>query len=1359
MNCFGIKVTQSSDHENLSKAVFVVDAEKQLKNRKEIHNNYVRALGRNDMGITGDGTRCKTCENTDKFKCFGHPGVFINMPMYCSIVCVKTIAKLASFVCHKCKIMKDSIKKDTLSLSLKSANTIGKIILAFDNFKINTSVGNCKNCVTPLLKYRVHNGLTIGTSDGKRGGIMTDLELAEFKRFLHGCVTLKSMFISPQLYTDFVNAMFMTTISILQPCMRKGTYSVVSQTEQMSYITMEYPYIFTCALDILSGEKENRDEMYLEYLTKIMNVMFGKDIRDDFPIGTKLTPLINLGGKKGDLREHLTSKVTASSGKETLCCDDTLRYNEMGITQNHAQSATRKEIVTHYNISRLKKIKDQSAVGHYPSIKKIIKKDAEITIFMKCFHEYELEVGDEIHRDLIDHDDILVLRQPAMMPSNNFWCIVRVYPSNDSKKTGIYFNSKTVAGFLRGDCDGDIIMLIYNTIAKGDLYVLMPAEANFKQFKNGGFDIFITNDPMAGLYNSTFELFPVSEIDLICHLNHLDVKHDRISTILDRFMKTPMTSADMVCSGFPDNFTYSYEKGLNETDRWGYPGFSVKNGRYVEGVITPDVFSSNEVVSIQKALDLNYGPAKTLEILHDITMLGQIGCNMTGVTINYGDYTMEEKFMRAANEYQQGAIEVANTYLNLSRTCPMASDDKKHKQGVTMAQKILSTGPLISAMVPYVKKGINNCVYRALVSKKGNPKIFGVSMGIGDFADLQLNLKNKKNIERGNHTTHYFPLTSEEIGYNVRTFFNGLTLNDLLKNLELARIAALGRGDGTRIPGTMARRLKNDCGSNQTGGRCVFYGTMADVPTMTMLYLPNCGAMPNKTSMIKSSTWISVPPSELIDEFAATPKLLETYTEIYNEAVMRHNNYKNKLWGECDGLDKEPIFIDFSLYQWTVKLAPPGDSGMKQLKALIKFIDMLPYITYGEDAYEDNLVLPDYCHQMVSIQILNFLMNMTPKNAVTIEAESFIDELNKIYNNIVGMLPPPNQAVGMLAVCALMEEATQMALDAPKNNMIADDAVYSIIDCLGTTYSPGDWVVFIVKVIEPHINWLEYIECSLEDLDPYVKVMSNAFDIIDYPLFEFNTKRTINYAVVCEFIIQQKIIIEKGYTLARFIAALINSEVPFYIDTINSVSVSVVMAFDAVSDVEITNSLVVGFMKSVIISKCIGIKDIQIDYSNVEMIARDGTMIKTPETYLHVTAKRLEVLDQIPGIDIYSVVCENPCAQSYFFGVPSSRVTMEHALRSKFKGHPSTNIAHLVSIAHITDRCVVLNNHFMNRIGTSKILENISAQGDSSKIFGAVRYEDCESSGIISSMITGVPPFSGTNSVIKVTSGVCDKKK
>ena len=66
MNCFEIKVTQSDHHDNLSKAVFVIDAAKELKKHEEIHNNDIRGLSRSEMGVTGNGTRCKTCENTTK---------------------------------------------------------------------------------------------------------------------------------------------------------------------------------------------------------------------------------------------------------------------------------------------------------------------------------------------------------------------------------------------------------------------------------------------------------------------------------------------------------------------------------------------------------------------------------------------------------------------------------------------------------------------------------------------------------------------------------------------------------------------------------------------------------------------------------------------------------------------------------------------------------------------------------------------------------------------------------------------------------------------------------------------------------------------------------------------------------------------------------------------------------------------------------------------------------------------------------------------------------------------------------------------------------------------------------------------
>lgn len=1351
MNCVSISITPANDYDNLTKATFKIDAVAEAKRRKEsLNNNFNINLRGEDMGLSDLVIRCKTCDNSDKFKCFGHPGVFINMPMYCSVVFAKTLAKIASFVCHKCHTLKETIKKAQLRTALAKATSIGQILAAFDDFKVTTGNGNCSKCVAPLLKYKVFHGLTIGTTDAKRGSIMTNLELQEFKQFLLGSHDLAEMFSSPQLYRDFVNGMFMTTISILPPSMRKGTYSVISQSEQVSYITMEYPYIFTKAIEIIIGAGENRQEVYVEYLKKIMNIMFGKDIPANFPIGTKPAPLINLGGKYGELRERLTSKVTESSGKESLCCDDRLKFNEMGITQDHAKTATRREIVTHYNIKRLQEMKDQSAIDHYPSINKVVKKDTEITIHMQTFADYELEVGDEIYRDLIDGDDIIVLRQPAMMSSNNFYCIVRVYPSDDNKKTGIHFHSRTVAGFLRGDCDGDIVMLIYNTNAKGDLFVLMPAEQNFKQFKNGGFDIFITNDPMVGLFNATQAPFPVNTADLISQLVLLDVPCERIEAIVERFEKTSKTSADMVCAGFPETFSHKYKDGLNETSKWGYGGFVVEDGRYMQGVITPDVFSGSDTVSIQRGLTTNYGTSKGLKIVHDITMLGQVACNMTGVTIDYGRYGVTEKYTKASIEYQAGAIEAANTYLEISRICPMATDDKKYKQGVTGAQSIVSAGPLIGAMVPHIIDGIRNPVYKALLCKKGNSKVMGVGLGIGDFANLQLNLRKKRYSERANHMSHYYPLDIKELGYNKRTFFNALTIADYLVNLSLARIAALGRKDGTKIPGTAARQLKWNCGSNQTGIRGVFFGTLANKPTLTMLYIPNCGGMPNKCTTILSSSWIEATPKSMKVSFEAAPELWRLYKDIYDNAVTRFNNYKHKLWGPCDCIDTEPIFIDFALYQWTVRPAPKGDKGIRQILALETFVKLLPFMTFGTKAYKDGFNVPDYCHQMVSIQILNFLSCMTPRAAIGIDPDDLIDELGRVYDKMVGMLPPPNLAIGITAVCALMEEATQMALDAPKNNMIADEAVYSILRCMGTTYNPGDWTVFIVKVEKPHINWLEYIECTLEDLTPAIKVYTNGFDSGDYPLFEFTSKTQLDNPVVCKFIIQQQKLLNKGINVPRFIASLVRSGVVFYIEELTSIYITVVIAFDAKDETEINNKMIIGFANSVVLSKCIGIKDIQMSATNINVVDEEGDLSKKPVTHLYVTARRLEVLYQIPGIDVNSVMCENPCAQSHFFGTPSSRLTMSHALREKFKGHPASNIAHLVSIAHINDTCVVLNNHFMNRIGTKKLLPNISAQGESSKIIGAVKIGECDASETISSMITGLAPCSGSNSVIKI---------
>lgn len=124
-----------------------------------------------------------------------------------------------------------------------------------------------------------------------------------------------------------------------------------------------------------------------------------------------------LKGKEGRMRGNIMGKRVDYSARAVISVDPNINIDEFGIAERIAMILTFPEIVTPYNIKSLQKA-IRNGVKTYPGASSVNKRSTGISYNLKHADVQkvanELEMGDIVHRHLIDGDICLFNRQPTL---------------------------------------------------------------------------------------------------------------------------------------------------------------------------------------------------------------------------------------------------------------------------------------------------------------------------------------------------------------------------------------------------------------------------------------------------------------------------------------------------------------------------------------------------------------------------------------------------------------------------------------------------------------------------------------------------------------------------------------------------------------------------------------------------------------------------------------------------------------------------------------------------------------------------------------------------------------------------------
>lgn len=160
-----------------------------------------------------------------------------------------------------------------------------------------------------------------------------------------------------------------------------------------------------------------------------------------------------LDGKSGRVRGNLMGKRVDFSARSVITGDPSLSIRQLGVPMKIAMNITKPVIVNKLNIQFLLKLV-QNGPDIYPGAKMLESGDTGVIKVLKQMDRksIKLELGDIVHRHIMDGDYVLFNRQPSLHRMSMISLEVKVMRIGDTFR----FNVAITPGF-NADYDGDCL--------------------------------------------------------------------------------------------------------------------------------------------------------------------------------------------------------------------------------------------------------------------------------------------------------------------------------------------------------------------------------------------------------------------------------------------------------------------------------------------------------------------------------------------------------------------------------------------------------------------------------------------------------------------------------------------------------------------------------------------------------------------------------------------------------------------------------------------------------------------------------------------------------------------------------------
>ncbi|PIN74888.1 DNA-directed RNA polymerase subunit A' [Candidatus Woesearchaeota archaeon CG10_big_fil_rev_8_21_14_0_10_37_12] len=501
--------------------------------------------------------------------------------------------------------------------------------------------------------------------------------------------------------------------------------------------------------------------------------------------------------KEGRIRHNLAGKRTNFCARTVISPDPYLALDEVGVPKIIAMKLSVPETVNDWNMEYLKKFV-QRGPQEYPGANYVVRPDGKkkrITEETKEAALEELQPGYVVERHLMDGDIAIFNRQPSLHRMSMMCHRVRVLPGRTLRL------NPAVCNPYNADFDGDEMNLhIPQTEeSRAEAEILMQVQTQLISPRYGLSVIGCIHDAITGNYllSKKDDLTPQQAMLLLAAVG--------ITDLLKVAGKKKISGKEVFSMLLPEDFNY---KGVS---RSGDP-VVIKDGKLIEGTVDTKAIGGEGEGRLLRLLHKQYGPARTIKILHQIANLGIEYLMLSGFTTGIADEDLPKEATNQIDDLLHKAEEDVALLI------------KQFKEGSLEAFPGRSVAETLEMKIlERLNKARNECgkVIRQFITDKNNAAVMMFSGSRGSITSLiqmsacvgQQALRGKR-IDKGysGRTLSCFKkgdLSPESRGFILNSLKKGINPKEFFFFAMTGRDSLMDTALRTPKSGYLYRRLAN----------------------------------------------------------------------------------------------------------------------------------------------------------------------------------------------------------------------------------------------------------------------------------------------------------------------------------------------------------------------------------------------------------------------------------------------------------------------------------------------------------------------------------------------------------------------
>jgi len=380
-----------------------------------------------------------------------------------------------------------------------------------------------------------------------------------------------------------------------------------------------------------------------------------------------------LKGKEGRFRGSLSGKRVDFSSRTVISPDPNLDLAEVGVPESIAKKLTIPEIVTDWNLEKLKKLVINGP-DKFPGVNYILRPDG-VKIRLDFVEDRSiiadsLEAGYLVERHLLDGDIVLFNRQPSLHQMSIMGHHVRVLPGKTFRL------HPSVCPPYNADFDGDEMNLHVpqSEESRAEALLLMRVQEQLISPRFGGPIIGALRDFITGAYLLTKDdtILSTQEFSNYAMLGDYqgELPKPKIKNKDGSFFTGKQLFSIFLPSDFNFVMTSKWSKGTKKVEK----DIVIKNGELVSGVIDKASIGAEEPESVLHRIAKDYGNEHAKKFLNSILIIIKQFITDYGFSYGYSDLELSEKDREAIlndiNETYNKVYDLTNQ-LNKKTLSPM----------------------------------------------------------------------------------------------------------------------------------------------------------------------------------------------------------------------------------------------------------------------------------------------------------------------------------------------------------------------------------------------------------------------------------------------------------------------------------------------------------------------------------------------------------------------------------------------------------------------------------------------------------------------------------------------------------------